>query len=297
MKEVKNIYNRIKHIAIPLFGKLVDKYGNKFSSLRDSLRRADIKILFRTYMSIIVLLSVLMGAFVLIGMLFVSMILKLDLVLSISGMIIIPLLTAFLTFIFLYSWPSAIANSRKRDIEANLPFALVQMASIAESGASPRALFKILSHFKEYGEVSREASKIIKSIEIFGLDEMTAIKNVINKSPSQQFKQILQGMITTIHTGGSLSSYLRKESEKSLFEYRLSRQKYLQVISTLADLYTALLIAAPLLLIAVLAIIAIVGGQVFGMSVQAVLQIGIFIAIPLLNIMFISFLHAIQPKT
>jgi flagellar protein FlaJ len=170
------------------------------------------------------------------------------------------------------------------------------MSSVAGSGAPPQTMFKVMAKFNEYGEIAKEAGKISRNIEFFGLDEITAIKEVMAKTPSHHFRDLLTGILTTIQTGGNLKSYMQEQSTKSMFEYRLNRQRYSQTLSTYADIYTAVLIAAPLLFIVILSILGVIGGQMFGMPINSVMNVGIFILIPILNTLFLLFIHMTQPK-
>jgi len=69
----------------------------------------------------------------------------------------------------------------------------------------------------------------------------------------------------------------------------------MQTLSTYADFYTAVLIAAPLFFVSVLSVMSLVGGSVFGLSIPNAMRIGVYAMIPLMNIMFILFIHYTQP--
>jgi len=68
---------------------------------------------------------------------------------------------------------------------------------------------------------------------------------------------------------------------------RLERKKYNQVVSTYSDVYTGILITAPLLFIVVLTIVNNFGGGFAGLSVESIAMIGTYALIPFLNILFI----------
>jgi flagellar protein FlaJ len=220
---------------------------------------------------------------------------KLNLIFALFGLLIVPLFFASLTFFMIFVYPFSVSQTRRRDIEANLPFALTHMAAVSESGAPPLTIFKILSKFSEYGELSKEADKIARNVELFGLDEISALKESANKTSSPELKDVLEGMIVTIQSGGSLKSYLIEESGKAMFEYTIKREKYNQLLSTYADIYTALLIAAPMIFIVVLAALNIMGGNMFGFTIQELMIIGT-LALATLNLIFLTFLSLTQPK-
>jgi len=170
------------------------------------------------------------------------------------------------------------------------------MSAVAGSGVPPRTIFKVLSRFEEYGELANESRKIARNIEFFGLDEITAIKEVAIRTPSKSFKNLLEGIMKTIQTGGNITQFLREQSDKALFDYRMKREKYNQNLAVYADLYTALLIAAPLLFIAILSVLSILGGSIYGVASQDLIRLGIFFLIPTLNTLFLVFIHLSQPR-
>jgi flagellar protein FlaJ len=294
-KPKEEYYHFLKTPAIRIFGSLADKYADYFRSIKISLYQADAKILFRTYLSLVFFLTSSVFILSFIVTLAFSLYLNIGILQAIMGLIILPFLFSSITFFMYYLYPISSAQRRKSDIESNLPFALNHMAAIAGSGVPPRVMFKVISRFKEYGEISKEANKITRNVEVFGMDEMTSIKEVASKSPSPSFKDFLQGILTTIQTGGSLNSFLKEEAEKAMFDYRIKRNKYVQQLEIYADIYTAVLIAAPLIFIIMLPVLSIMQGNLFGFGVRDLVNIGL-ILLAVLNIIFLLFLQLTQPK-
>ena len=299
IKKIKKLeeekYNPLKKFAIKMFGKTSDRFSNNFVSLKETLITANARILFRTYLSIAFLFSFITFAFTFLLTLITSIFLQLDILFAIFGLMVVPSFFALLTFFLIFVYPFTVTQSRKRDIEANLPFALTHMSAISESGAPPLAIFKILSQFNEYGEISKEAREITRDVEVFGMDEISALKQNIERSPSPDFRDVMEGIITTIQSGGSLKSYLMEESGKAMFEYAVKREKYNEVLATYADIYTALLVAAPMIFIVLLAALNIMGGTLFGLTVQELMVFGT-VALAGLNMLFLAFLTFTQPK-
>ena len=202
-----------------------------------------------------------------------------------------------MTLIIFYTYPGLIASERKKILDTNLPFALNHMAAIASSGVPPENVFKLLTKLGEYGAITDEARKITKIVDVFGEDLTAALNRVAKETPSQDFKSLLSGMLAVIESGGNLQSYLNESAQAALFNYKLSRRKYLETLSTYADIYTALLIAAPLFLVSILVIINIIPGSlVAGLTVPTVLKIGVYGVIPMLNILFLALLTYMQPE-
>ncbi|RLJ03546.1 MAG: hypothetical protein DRP11_00405 [Candidatus Aenigmatarchaeota archaeon] len=286
----------LKRIAVKCCGGLADRYSEFFKPLRSPLERGHLKILFRTYVSIIffftILSSISGGLILFLFFLLQGESLLTSLIYLFAGMVI----SAAISFTVLYLYPIQRAAERKKSIENNLPFALNHMAAIASSGVPPYVIFKLLTGFEEYGEISKEAERIVRNVDTFGQDITTALRMAAKRTPSREFQELLNGMVSTIETGGNLHEFLKVQAQQALFDFRLKRERYLETLSTYADFYTAVMIAAPLFLVALLAIMNMIGGQIGGMSIKDVMEIGIYAVIPLTNTAFILFVHLTQPE-
>ena len=102
-------------------------------------------------------------------------------------------------------------------------------------------------------------------------------------------------MVSTVETGGDLDRYLRQEADQAALTYNLERQRYNETVSTYSDIYTGLLIAAPLFFVAAMALVNLLGGTLGGIGVDVVMAVGAYAVIPLLNIAFLIFLQVTQP--
>lgn len=208
--------------------------------------------------------------------------------------IFISLSIAFIMFYL----PIEKTYSKKKSIDTNLPFALTHLSAIASSGTPPEEAFRIMSTFKEFGAISTEMSNITRRIDIFGEDITVALKHVIKTTPSETFREILGGILTITQTGGTLDAYLTEMADIAMFDYKLAREKYLAALSTYADMYTALLIAAPLFLVSILVVMNIIPNSQLpgGMDIMTALSIGVYGLIPLLNLLFLAFITFTAPE-
>ena len=178
-----------------------------------------------------------------------------------------------------------------------IPFLTIHMAAIAGSGASPSAIFNLILNSGEYKGLEGEIRKIVNYVNLFGYDLSTALKAVSLTTPSPEFKDLLTGIIATTEGGGDLRAYLSGKAVDALSTYRLERKKYVESLATYSDMYTGILIAAPLLFMTTLAIINVIGGSIGGLSVKTISIAGTYLIIPFLNIIFLVFLSIIQPET
>jgi flagellar protein FlaJ len=209
--------------------------------------------------------------------------------------IFMSLLVGATSFMMFYYYPSGKIKTRIRNINHNLPFAINHLAAVAGAGVPPTKMFRLLAESEEYGEISEEISKVSDYVDVFGYDLVTAIKSVSMTTPAAFFKEFLEGIISTIESGGDIKGYLNQKSSESMVNYEIERQKYLETISTYSDIYTGILIAAPLFFVVALSLVSVLGGRIAGLEISTVVMLGAFLVIPALNILFIMFLSVTQP--
>ncbi len=266
---------------------LLNKFGDLFKPLLTSLKLVRFNMLSRTYISLMLFLTLL--SFPVFGLLF-FLILK-----NIMSAIGIGIVFMTLTFVIIYFYPKSDISTRNKRIKNELPFAIIHMAAVAGSGTPPLNIFTLLVKSEsEYPELSKEFKKILNYIYIFGYNLTTALKAVAETTPSNEFRELLNGMVSSISTGGNLREYLDNKAKDSLSTYKLERQKQVESIATYSDIYVAILVAAPMLFITTLTIINAIGGAIGGVSVELISTIGTFVAIPILNVGFIIFMNLTQ---
>jgi flagellar protein FlaJ len=282
-------------LALAIFGKVVDKNIEFFEPVKHVLPKADIKIPLRTYLSVMLLVTVLTYLAVLAFTVFlVFYVLKVQLLLAIAYSLFIPFLAAAGVFLWYTFYPFQKSMIRKRNIEANLPFVITHMSSIADAGIPPSAIFHLISAFKEYGEVTKELSKIARNMEQFGMDPVRAIREVADRTPSEELRELLLGIVTTTESGGDIKLFLRTMGEQALFEWRIRRERFLQQMSTYAEFYVGIIIAAPLFLIALFAIMGLIQPNIAGYSITDITKLSIYLLIPAINLGFLFFLRSIE---
>ena len=177
------------------------------------------------------------------------------LVQSLTASAVLAIIAAIVTFTLFYYYPSTVIGSHNRIIKNDLPFVIIHMAAVASSGSKPSSIFKLILSSGEYKGIQSEIKKIVNYVNLFGYDISTALRTVATTTPSARFKDLLNGMVSTIQSGGDLKGYLQQMAEESMNTYTLERKKYVETLSTYSDIYTGVLIAAPLLFILTLSII------------------------------------------
>jgi len=275
---------------------LVDTFPEFFGFLYNALRAANVKVLSNTYVNIMILSSLMVSffSFILLTVIFFIFGHPIYQIFLRAGLL--SIISGFATATVFYVYPLMKIKERRRNIMTNMPFGINHMAAVATSGVPPAAMFELISASNEYGEIGVELKKVVDFISIFGFDFLTAIKTVAATTPSRPFKDFLEGVVSTIETGGDLDQYLRQEADQAALTYNLERQRYNETVSTYSDIYTGLLIAAPLFFVAAMSLVNLLGGSLGGIGVDVVMAVGAYAVIPILNIGFLAFLQISQPE-
>jgi len=276
-----------------LFKGLSKSLANNFNFLDKDLKQADMPYIPVSYLSMCLLL------FFISLFLFLAVFIALSLgksPLVLVGNMAIALIIPIGFFIFLVYYPKIQVGSNSKKIENEMPFALAHMSAVASSKIAPQKIFSIMADSKEYPFFSRQMKKVSNQINIYGYDLTTALKNVAQQSSNKKFAEFLNGFTSIVSSGGDILLYIKEKSKDALMDYKLSRERYSSTIGLYSDIYTALLIAAPLILMLVLSFMSSLGASLGNFSLSFLANVGV-IAIVILNILFIIFLNLTQPET
>ena len=285
-------------LACQLIGEKTDRVLPLFEDLGLNLRKAGLKVNFKAYLSLTLFATILT---------------------SVTALISIPCLLAFafnipffpavlfgvsgglfavaFSIIGFYFYPIYRADKLKREVEDELPFTTGYMAILASAGVSPEKIFYSISNLSLPLTVSEEAKDIVRDVNLFGLDIISALEKTSKRTPSERFREMLEGFISTIHSGGNLAAYLREKSGQYMNLKRISLQKFSDTLSVLSEFYVSLLITGPLLMVIMLAVMAMLGGgNLGGLGPDLLLNLLTYLGIPLGSVIFLIILDAVSPK-
>jgi len=285
-------------IAYQLIGEKTGRILPLFRDLDSNLHKSGLKINFKAYVSLTVFAAILASLAVLafIPCLLVSVFnvpFYPAILFGIGG----SLFTIAFSTIGFYVYPIYRADKLRRELEDELPFTTGYMAILTSAGVSPEKTFYSLSNLSAPLVVSSEAKNVVRDVNLFGLDVISALEEASKRTPSERFREMLEGFISTIHSGGNLTAYLREKSRQYMKLKRISLRKFSDTLSILAEFYVALLVTGPLLLVIMLAVMAMLGGGSFAMlSPDLILNILTYVGIPLGSVMFLIILDAVSPK-
>jgi pilus assembly protein TadC len=269
-----------------------------------SLRKANMDVLFSSYVAMIIFstcIAVGVGLIMTLFLLFFNLSFVFPFISSYTGNILsrfiivmwLPLVAPVATALAMYYYPSTEKDTIEKKIDQELPFAVIHMSAISGSGIEPSEIFRIIGLSNEYPYLKKEIRKVMNQINLYGYDLVTGLNYIAKNTPSSKLSELLAGLSTTISSGGDLSEFFEKRAETLLMGYRLEREKFTHVAETFMDIYISVVIAAPMILMLLLIMIQVSNFQIGFTTTE--LSILITVAIAILNMFFIAFLHMKAP--
>jgi len=297
-EEFKLEFGKPQSIAYELIGEKTVHILPLFKDLDQNLEKSDLKVNFKVYVSLTVFASILV-AFLAASL--IPFLLFFAFNAPLSSALLFGLGGGLFTFAFsiiaFYVYPIYRADKHGRELDDELPFSTSYMAILASAGVSPEKIFYTISNMSVPLAVSCEAKNIVRNVNLFGLDVISALEKTSNRSPSERFRETIQGIISTIHSGGNLAAYLREKSAMYMKLKRLSLRKFADNLSILSEIYVALLLTGPLLLVIMLAVMSMLGGSSLGvLSSDLLMNLLTYIGIPVCAIVFLIILDAVSPR-
>ncbi|MEM2282097.1 MAG: type II secretion system F family protein [Candidatus Hadarchaeales archaeon] len=257
----------------------------KYSGLRQTLRKLRKPVSLEDYLSRAFSLSILVGilefsvGFTILSLAGAGWIPKL-LVAVLS-----PLL-AYLTWKIFLWYPWSAAKGREIKIDMMLPSATAFMYALSRGGLEVPEIFRTLAQEKEdYGEVAVEAAAFVREVDYLGSDPIEALRNLAKSTPSEKFRRLIEFLIPVVVTGADLSEYFSHKCRELYQAAEIDQKRHLETLAFFAEFYVILMLFAPLILIITLmAVTAFYGASTLILYVLA------YALIPLGSLLFIILL-------
>ncbi len=275
-----------------VMGKLATEKATGNQVLEENLMKAHMKIRPEEYYASVLMGTVIAAAIgiaiavgvgvVLFGLMGVGLIMRV--LISALAIVMLPLMA----YMMLSGSPASKAKGRGRDIDKRIAAAMSFISAMASADVNIDVIFKELSRQKVYGEIASEAAWITRDTELLGSDILTAVKKAAKRSPSAKFQEFLQGVITTSTSGGQLKPYFLLKADEYQKENKLAMKSQMETLGMLAESFVTVVVAFPLFLVLIMAIMAIVGGGDSGMMIMLLyLIVGLMIPISQFGFIFV----------
>ena len=193
-------------------------------------------------------------------------------------------------FVCLYYYPQLEAQGRKTKIEMDLPYAITYMQALSSTITLYDIFRSVYDAADLYGEVSKECGLIVRDVELFGEDLLTALENTIAVTPSENFRELLNDLMLVYRSGGNLTNFFNAKSESYRELARQELEALLQFLEMIAEIYVTAFVAGPIAII-----IMLVAQNLSGQSQMEGIMPLMYIGLPLGAIVLIVILYILLP--
>ncbi|GAD52987.1 hypothetical protein MBEHAL_1747 [Halarchaeum acidiphilum MH1-52-1] len=190
-----------------------------------------------------------------------------------------------------YRWlaPRYRASERERFIENTLQRNVAFMFALSRSGMGFTKILRILAGNQHvYGETASEFGVTVRDIDLFGADVINALRRTGRRTPSEDLQEFVENLMSVLQSGQSVSAFLRNEYDQYKEESESEQERFLELLSTLAEGYVTVFVAGPLFLITILVVIGLVIGGTLGF-----LRAFTYLILPLATLGFVVYLDTI----
>ena len=287
------MWNLFKKAAFKIFGNSLDPLVEYFEGMKEDIEKSGLQISLHEYVYIMIFCT------------FITFIIEFPLFALIAGLFFSPAFAFFISlttsiviclgiFFFFYTYPAFITSRRAKEIEAALPFVSIYLSSLTASGIPPTSMFKLLSEFKEYKKVSKEAFKIWRDVDYFGMSMDQAIRKAALKTPSKEFKEMLLGLLTVLSSGVDLTNYFMQKSREFMASYRRKLEGFSKTLTLLVEIYLTLITVGSIFFIVLSVVMSAfsLGGAETLLMIQFLV---VFLLLPLISIGFILGIRLLSP--
>jgi flagellar protein FlaJ len=144
-----------------------------------------------------------------------------------------------------------------------------------------------------------EASDIMKDVEVFGVDPLSALERAARKTPLDTFKDFLGGYASTVIIGGDIGHFLERKAE-DIFKSRATRVKAAaERLGMLLETFIIVMVMMSLCFYILFAVQQIQTGSTANSSLSSYSGILMYTYLftPMLSGLFIYLAHSMQPRS
>ena len=190
--------------------------------------------------------------------------------------------------------PISMAGERASALEREIPFSATYVTVMASGGIPPYVSFKRLSDVDLLPATKKESRELIKDVEIFGMDPLTAMNTAAQKNPLDVFRDFVSGYASTVIIGGDVTHFLETKSQ-DIFRTRSARVKIAaERLGMLLETFIIIMVLMSLCFYILFSIDAIYST---GIASYSSMMLYTYVFTPLLSVVFIYLAHSMQPKT
>jgi flagellar protein FlaJ len=270
-----DVYNDYKNICYGILGKYLDEQPiNQISSM---IYQADMEITAGMFISMAIVTSIVAAVPMLIfSLIFFGI--------SIYTYLLVLVTIAIVGIMFPFVLFNKI-SSKKTGIEKEIPFALAYMSILASAGSTPLDMLRRMA-VENYGDISSEFRKVVYRIDVLGDDEVSAMNDLANNTPSEIFRSIIVDMANIMYSGSGLKQYLELKSRELLDIKRQTQKEFVDSLSVYGEMYMGGILMMVIMTVVGIVLCGALNIDIGPFKPSEIFVIFIYLLLPLIDIIF-----------
>lgn len=179
---------------------------------------------------------------------------------------------------------SGFEHKQSKKINRELPYFITIVTLLSSAGIGPYFMLQRIKSMELLPTIKNETSKMIKRIDLLGVDPLEVMRQVRTRSSSKALGEFFDGYVATVESGGNIVNYL-KSKMKTIFDRHAESQKQSVVkLGALVEAYMTI----QVVLLAVYIISAAVISDPFATSETGLNAEVIFLIVtPIISVLFL----------
>ncbi|MCJ7614308.1 type II secretion system F family protein [Candidatus Bathyarchaeota archaeon] len=276
----------LEGVSFRLFGGIAPKFLSGIFDFKLHLAKAGIMIYPETYISLMFLMALL------------------TLPVSIVAIVLLYF-TNFMFLLFLVPMPIYImigfiiapmskASERASALEREMPFAATYVTVMASGGIPPYMSFKRLTSVELLPSTRKEARALIRDVEIFGVDPLSALEKSAKYNPLDIFRDFISGYASTVIIGGDVIHFLETKAQDI---FKAGSMKVKAAAERMGMLLETFIIVMVLMSLCFYILFSVESIYDTGMNMGSSVILYTYVFTPLLSVVFLYLAHGMQPKS
>ena len=153
-------------------------------------------------------------------------------------------------------------KKQSQKIERELPYFITIVSLLAASGFGPYTIFQKLKEITLLPTIRAESVKILKRIDMLGIDPLTALYDAKDKPSSRGLGEFLSGYVSAIQSGGNVVNYLKSKMESAFERYENVEKQSVEKVSGIVHAWLTM----QIVILSIFILVAAIGSNPIGGS-------------------------------
>ena len=148
-------------------------------------------------------------------------------------------------------------KNQNKKIERELPYFITIVSLLASSGFGPYTILQKLKEIPLLPIIQTEIVKILKRIDMLGVDPLTALSQAKDKPSSKGLGEFLGGYVSAIQSGGNVINYLKSKMSSAYERLENSEKQSVEKLSGIVHAWLTM----QIVILAVFILVAAIGSN------------------------------------